>query len=400
MKKEFSPKEKKSYIFLLDLMASLFNPQHKISLPPNIDFDNLYSISASSHIANMVSYALESQNFPVEKDTMARFVRTRKFFLMKDASQFVASQKLVRKFEEKGIDNLLVKGQYIKEKYPQPDYRTMSDVDIHIKKSDLPKIKDILLDMNYKIVVEGEDCITCRQEPFVLVEIHGDNGEFRNTIFGDNLFNSAKLVDGTSYTYRFDDTFHYIYIVEHFAKHYRDVGGMGIRMVMDMYVLYNNLIKGGKVQISDVDKYFKKSGLTEFHKMLVNKGKKYFETKVTDFDIVDIFILSNYIFGTKEIKIYNNRRKYIKDYMDNSNKEKYILNRAFPPLKRMKEEYPVLNKNKALLPFVWVHRNVKILTSKDRKKYVENITNYKKYSNKEEIFYLDEIMKQSGFNLD
>lgn len=63
----------------------------------------------------------------------------------------------------------------------------------------------------------------------------------------------------------------------------------------------------------------------------------------------------------------------------------------------MVEEYPSLKNKKLLLPLYWLHRDFKILTSKNLKQYQENLTEYKKYDNKEEIDFLDNVYEKVRF---
>lgn len=394
MKKEFSPKEKTQYKFLLDLLGSFFN---NIPLKNNsqIDFDELYYSTGKSRVANIVSYALEKYKVNVPKEIMDKFIRCRKFMLMKDASQFAETKKLLAEFENQGIDNLLVKGQFIKDTYPQPDFRVMNDVDIHIKSDDIVKARDILSNLDYRIIEQTDDLIVAIQEPFVQFEIHGDNGNFRDTTFSSNLFKNASLVENTNHTYSFSNEYHYVYIVEHLAKHYRDLGGMGVRMIIDIYFL-NKYLKNNGADFDFINEKLKESNLLNFHKMLLNKSEVYFSSGIKDFDDIDVYILSNMTFGTDEIMVYNERRKYNEMY-NNSQEENYIKSRIFPPYKRMIEEYPSLKNKKPLLPLYWLHRDFKILTSKNLKQYSKNMSEYKKYSDKDEIDFLINVMKKSGF---
>ena len=345
----------------------------------------------------MISYALESSNLDVPKENLDSFIKYRKFMLMKDASQFAATKKLIEAFEQQGIDNLLVKGQFIKDSYKQPDYRVMSDVDIHIKKSNIPRIKDIVLSMDYEIYEESDTILVVGQKPFVQIELHGDNGMFRDTKMGENLFDIATLKEGKSHTYEFSLNDHFVYIIEHYAKHFRDLGGMGIRMITDVYNLRNHL--NNSIDEKYIKEKLTESGTYNFYKMLLSKCKQYFESgdKLIDFDSVDVFIFSSMTFGREEVLYYNKQLEFQRKYLNNSDKENYILRRIFPPRERLVEDYPSLKKTGVTLPLVWVHRNIKMLFGKDKKNYKNNLKKYKKYSDKSQLEYLLDVMKKAGF---
>ena len=170
---------------------------------------------------------------------------------------------------------------------------------------------------------------------------------------------------------------------------------MGVRMIIDVYFL-NKYLKNNNADYDFINDKLKENSLTKFHEMLLEKADLYFNKGIKEFDDIDVYILSNMTFGTEENRILNERRKYNEEY-NNSTEENYIKSRIFPPYKRMVEEYPSLKNKKLLLPLYWLHRDFKILTSKNLKQYQKNLSEYKKYDNKEEIDFLDNVMKKSGF---
>ena len=397
MKQDFTQQEKIEYNFILKILSKLFEERPCNLSDIGIDYNRIFRITSLHGIANMVSYALESSNLNVPTDSLERFIKYRKFMLMKDASQFAATNKLIDIFEQQGIDNLLVKGQFIKDSYKQPDYRVMSDVDIHIRKNHITKIKDIAFSLDFQVLEENESLLVIFQEPFVRIELHGDNGMFRDTKMGDNLFDIATLKDGKSHTYEFSLNDHFVYIIEHYAKHFRDLGGMGIRMITDVYHLHNQL--NNSLDEKYIKEKLTESGTYNFYKMLLSKCRQYFESgdKLINFDSIDVFIFSSMTFGREEVLYYNKQLDYRRKYLNNSDKENYILRRIFPPRERLIDEYPSLKKTGVTLPIVWIHRNIKLLFGKDKKKYKKNINLYKKYSDKSQLEYLLDVMKKAGF---
>lgn len=397
MKQEFTQQEKREYNFILKILSKLFECSTCDISDLEINYSEIFKITALHGIANMVSYALESLDLNVPKNDLDIFVKYRKFMLMKDASQFAATQRLIDAFEKQGIDNLLVKGQFIKDAYKQPDFRVMNDVDIHIRKRDITRIKSLVLSMDYQVIEETDDLLVVVQQPFVQIELHGDNGEFRDTKMGDNLFEVARLKEEKSHTYEFSVNDHFVYIIEHYAKHFRDLGGMGIRMITDVYNLHKHLYNS--LDEKYIEEKLKSSGTFKFYKMLLSKCKQYFESgdKSIVFDDVDVFIMSSLLFGREEVLYYNKQLDYQRKYLNNSEKENYIIRRIFPPRKRLVEEYPSLKKTGVILPFIWVHRNIKLLFGKDKENYKRNLKNYKKYNDNTQLEYLLDIMKKAGF---
>ena len=395
MKKVLTEKEKSEYTFIIRLISCLFGNRQNVSVPDDLDWQSVFACSKKNSISNMISYAAKYLGIPMPADAQRVFSSERKFSLMKDASQFAATQKLLSAFEREGVDNLLVKGQFIKDTYPQPDYRITCDVDIHLRQPDLKKAEEIANSLGFKTIFSSDILAIVRQEPFVEFELHADNGEFADTTFSDDLFLSAKLTGGTAHCYRFPLEQHYIYIAEHYAKHYRDLSGMGLRMVMDMYCLHR--FYKDRLDFSYIDKRLKRSGIDRFHRMLIEKGRAYFEGNFSgEFDSVDIFILSNGIMGNREVYTYNLKRR---SDTNDGEKRTYFFRKVCPKPKLMKHYYPVLNEHPVLLPCMWVYRWGDILFGKSRKTHLENIKYLKQYSSTGEQEYLKNIMIESGFDL-
>ena len=67
----------------------------------------------------------------------------------------IATQSLVKKLREVGIDVLLVKGQGIAQCYARPLWRSSSDIDLFFSKEDFPRAVDCLMPLASKIVQEA-----------------------------------------------------------------------------------------------------------------------------------------------------------------------------------------------------------------------------------------------------
>lgn len=77
--------------------------------------------------------------------------------------------------------------------------------------------------------------------------------------------------------------------------HYRDLGGMGVRMIIDVYFL-NKYLKNNNADYDFINVKLKENNLTKFHNMLLEKADLYFNREIKDFDDVDVYILSNMTF--------------------------------------------------------------------------------------------------------
>ena len=64
--------------------------------------------------------------------------------VLKDAVQETEVEQLIRIFDARGIDAIMLKGWYIKQLYPRRDFRIMADTDIIIRKQNEADVHEIL----------------------------------------------------------------------------------------------------------------------------------------------------------------------------------------------------------------------------------------------------------------
>ena len=145
--------------------------------------------------------------------------------------------KILSELSKLQIDIIGLKGIVLKGYYPQPELRTMGDLDILIHKEDYEKIKNYLLDNGFN---EGHPVHTEFVDKHgISIEVHwklineetyvGDVLEFEKGIW-NNLID-FKIGDLTIKTLSKEDFL--IHLCIHMAKHLRGTG-FGLRQVYDV----------------------------------------------------------------------------------------------------------------------------------------------------------------------
>ena len=230
----------------------IFNIAHKHSLSGVIynmfkKQDKISNISKSLMAQEQVNYWTQIQN-SINKD-----------YEMK---------KVLEIFSLKEIPHVLMKGYIIKNLYPDPDLRTMGDIDLLVKEEDRNKVHEILLSLGY------EHLKTVRA-----VRNYGKIGinlEVHTSIFYDDIskkidyegyFNKAwdnVILKEGNLTYEFNIEYHLIFLIAHLAKHLYNEG-CGVRMFLDI-ALY---IKHYKDEL-DWDYFWKEINKIELEKFTKN----------------------------------------------------------------------------------------------------------------------------------
>lgn len=284
----------------------------------------------------------------------------------------IAFEKIKNLFNNNDIAHICVKGSQIAYFYPNPELRTMGDIDMLIKSGDAEKAHAVLL----------EDGAEYKQE-------HSDRGvrfyKYCNTYFEihTNLISEELWMNGVNFqsyyadafehrinekehTFVFNNEFNIIYLLTHIAKHFYN-SGCGIRMLMDIPVFVR---KCGDISWDKVWKEFDRLNLTEFAAKIfmlceawfgefgVNYPKKY---RFSDRELVEDFILSAGVYGFYGRNVEADKIKHFANRSDGkSNYLRGMVKWAFPSSTDMRQ-YSSWYRNKPaiLLPVAYVERFVR-----------------------------------------
>lgn len=266
------------------------------------------------------------------------------------------SEETCEKLKEKGIEYVPLKGIVLKDLYPSPYMRHMSDIDILIYEKDYKsKIKPLMLSLGYTEGNESDHELHWYKDKQLI--------EFHKRIIPSYNKDFYKVI-GDGHEWVKDHEYEYIFT--HFAKHYRD-SGIGIIHLVDLEVLKEKA----------TDEGLKELNLTTFYENVQRTLDCWFRDR--EFDDVTMKITDTIFnsgeYGTKEILAKSQALKQLKAANGDYKKARVndFLNRLFPPYNVMKMRNPILIKLPVLLPFLWVWRIVSsVFTDKVQKGFRAN----------------------------
>lgn len=247
------------------------------------------------------------------------------------------ADEICKAFDESGVEYMPLKGIAIKEKYPEPYVRFMGDVDILIHTEDYEtKIKPIMEKFGYAADEETDHELKWIKE--------GQTIELHKRIIPSNNKDFYNIIkDGWDWLKNNDK---YVYLLTHFAKHYRD-SGVRIGQLVDL-----ELCRSDKCGRSIEELH-----LTRFNENVQKTLDCWFRDK--EFDEVSAFITERIFNNTYETQIATSRRagsmKAIRAAGGSVKRAriKRLLISVFPPYSFMKEKYKVLKRVPILLPLFW-----------------------------------------------
>ena len=351
-------------VYLLKLTASVING----TVPPepynSIDLSEVYKLAKSHNILNLTYYAVEQLQNKPDADILKKWEFNRNQCIHRNMIQTQEFNIISDSFEENKIEFMPVKGFFLSNLYPKPDYRFMSDLDFLVKKDNLKQADSVLVSMGYTATKKGvmyDD--EFEKPPFMYIEVHHElfplHSPF-NPYYKDIFERSEKE---TEYRYKMTDEDAYIYIMLHLYKHYSEAG-TGIRSIVDTYLLNKKVLP--EMDKSYLNDQFNKLGISEFVETLSNIAEKWFGLN-TDYKFLEdeLFILYSGTYGNYETRILN---KY-----SNLGSKHYYLKRIFPPLIVMKDLFHPLRKYPFLLPFFYIVRIFSLILPSQRKKIKQEL---------------------------
>lgn len=151
----------------------------------------------------------------------------------------------------------------------------------------------------------------------------------------------------------------YLYLVTHFAKHYRD-GGIGCRHALDLWVYR----KANQLDETYIATALKKLHLLEFEQNIRRMFAVWFDDAEPD-DKTQFITSTLFASGPFGKHLDHLLAATVRESQDTKNllgaRVKRLWHLAFIPYWQMKQKYPVLVRCPVLLPVFWVVRIVDIL---------------------------------------
>ena len=350
------------------------NPEDKLT---DEKLNKLYELSKHHDMAHIVGDAIERYKLAGDSQITRKFQK--RIFLAVYRYERMKHEytRVCGLFEENGIPYLPLKGTVIRDLYPEPWMRTSCDIDILVHSEHLEPTVKMLTGSGYEIHARGDNYVSLYTNGEVHIDLHFGvaKEEFvssANTVLAD-IWSYASAVHGT-HKYVLSDEMFYFYHIAHMAKHFEQ-GGCGVRPFVDMWILNNR---------TDFDKA-KREELLERGKILdFSKAAERLLGVWFDGDAPDILVkkMYDYVLGAGVYGTLKNRVLSVKAQKGGS--VKYSLSRVFMPYKKMKLAYPVLEKHKWLLPFMWIHRLFKKLTVKEKSKAGDEMRALSAISKKED----------------
>lgn len=350
---------KKIATYTIRLIASLINGKKPPEKSEDISWEEVKEFSEKHSVLGLVSYACEMLENPPSAEMTAFLREYRKEKMVIEAQQQIVTEDAMDIFEENGIPHMALKGFIIKNMYPSPDMRQMSDIDFLIAGDKLDKAAGLLIDEGFSQIGEGEIHKNLKRGN-VHFELHDTlvNACYTKmyAYFKDG-FARAELQDGCGFRYVLSDEDMYVFILAHLAKHYI-YEGTGIRSVLDIYI-YRRFCSN--MDSEYVRAETEKLGIAAFSEKIEQIASDWFGGDFSgDFDSISSYIVTSGTYGKGNDVLINEIVSRGSGDIEKA-KSSNVREILFPSYDMMSIRYPVLKKLPFLLPLFYLVRVVETL---------------------------------------
>lgn len=274
--------------------------------------------------------------------------------------QQIALRRLYAALDEAGLDYLPLKGSVLRELYPKPELRAMSDADILIRMEQVNEVEALLRRLGYQKGVESDHELHW-SAPGLHLELHKrlfpSYDADLDACFRD-VWQRAVPKRGSRFGLTDEDGF--LYLFAHFAKHYRS-GGVGMKHLTDLWVY-----RQSKPQLREKKLLtaLRTLGLDAFYRNVMAACAFWFAgaAPAEKTELISRTVLQSGAFGPAAAQAVAWASRLAPENASGRKASlRWRMETLFLPYRRMCELYPCLKRLPVLLPALWVVRWVRAL---------------------------------------
>lgn len=355
--------------YCIDLIRCLMQEKDIPEIPEGVTLEELYEFSKLHGVESMVLHGLEQLDINIHQPVWQEWYSHANMLLTQSIVQLAERDLLFTALPAAGIPILPVKGCWLKEQYPDIDYRQMSDLDILIHPEDADKAKLIMEQLGYKPENDPSDNHDGYvKPPYMGVELHTSLLPKDDARCGyyHTVWEKCISAEGFPGVFRLKPEDEYIFFLVHLYKHVY-YAGTGFRPFLDC-VVYRKIWPN--MDRDYLHQEYKKLGLEAFAAEVEQLSDCWFESggeipaalsKIAD------SIITGSVYGTAGQEFQLNMERMYEKYGSRFVAHLvYWLYRLFAPLEEMEPQYPILGKHPWLLPVFWIVHLVQKVTREPR----------------------------------
>lgn len=361
--------------------------------PVGIDFEAIFKLAKKQDVENIVFLSIDQLENNIDSNLYSIWQEAYYKRMKYSAFQDMALEELIEVFTKAGIDCMPLKGSVIKNYYPNPDLRTMGDIDFLVREQNRQVVRDIMHSLGYEDdVLDDGQVDGFKRGKIDYIEIHYDFSA-ENHIMHDVFTIYWNKLLPTDIEHLYEMTFEdlYFFNIGHYVKNMHNKG-MGLRGVVDTFVLWNRLTDNQKQVLNE---RFAEVNIDEFNSKLVKIADIWFN-EVKDDGSLDA--LQKYLLNKKTYGDYKTETILNAVYSEQtSSNAKYLKDKIFPSADDLYERFDIKRKCFLILPFLWIWRILlQLFGSKEKWSFAKKQMDTFKTIDQSDIDYERKIRQEFG----
>lgn len=346
--------------YCIDLIRAVMQEAEVPEKPEDLSLQELYDFAKLHNVEALLYHGLCQTEMDHADPVWLNLENRAGMLLAQGVVQLSERDQLYSALTAAGIPLLPFKGCWLKEMYPNMEYRQMADLDMLIPRDRAQEARKLLFSLGYQpeAMEDAPNHAGYLKPPYTELELHisllvEDNGYY------DDVWNRVQKVEGYPCLFRFTPEDEYIFYLLHLSKHLDD-NGIGIRSILDSVVfrdVFPNMDRQYLQQeLQKQDLWQKALDIETIADCWFKTG----EPVPEDLSSLADFLITAGSYGTVEIRSRHRLEKMQEKYKNPLVRTLvYWLSRICRPLKEMQLIYPVLEKLPVLLPVFWMIRAFK-----------------------------------------
>lgn len=384
------------YKYLIELTKAYLDNE-TIALKSEFDYADLVKLASKHNLLGVIYCVInraENKDI-VSADLMSNMQNKFFDFVYISHMQSQTAELAKKALTDAGIRHIPFKGIELRNYFPVPESRFMGDIDILIDEENKSKAKAAMKAAGFTVKNENGPVWDYVKDT-MLIEMHTNllNETIDNKQVIDYFSDAVNKAYFDGLCGKFDDTFHFEYLVAHIAHHFRFYGA-GIKLILDLAVM----LKYGSVDLDKALSDLETAGLGRFSKEIISICSKWYNQGkifIDDTETTENFIVS---FGAFGIHGRNKSAVIARKDMEKGKSTSPLLMKLrliFPPYSKLRHlpYIKFINGRPYLTPLAWIYRI--FYTLKNKKEFALNTTAGLSAKNtavqaKAEINYFEEI---------
>ena len=343
----------------------------------NVDWNELMNLSRKHKIEGLIYSALNKSRLleNIDEDKVKDLKKEVFFTGVTQISNMSKLEIVFNEFSKENVPVIVLKGLVVREYYPQPEQRSMSDADIFVKAKDINKSKKILIDLGYtEIDAEASHHIKYIKSGYPMIELHWhvmkrDGFSDELDLFEDDIWDrtiEVKVKGAKVLSLGYEDLA--LHLCMHMAAHLA-ASGFGVRQIVDLVLLVEK-----KGHLIDWTLFINKAEEFGFKKFIIimfkicnilfsmDIPKEMAVYKIDDEEMFESLISTIFdggVYGKKDMASNFANQVAFNYKGKDSNATIGAIRRyfrfIFPSIETMSDKYSYARKIRILTPIAWIH---------------------------------------------